>query len=282
MEIRGELRGLKKKLPLLFAFIFVFVFSMPGVVNAAKSKSSSAITIAVDIGHNAAHDSGKVGVNGITEDSCTKKVGTLVKAKLKALGYNVVDCSAVNSTSVRDSLQQRTNKANAAGADYFVSIHFNASPSGKGYGTEVYYRGDAGKKLASSVLSQITALGYADRGVKYNNTYYIMRNSQMPAILIECAFVDSASDMKKFNAESMAAAICSGINTQLNPAAGKPVLRKGTKNYSAVKTLQSLLGIGSDGIFGAATEKSVKNFQKKTGAEVDGVVGQQTWTNLLK
>lgn len=273
---------MKKRLPLLFAFIFVFVFSMTDLANAARSKSSSEITIAVDIGHNAAYDSGKVGVKGITEDACTKKVGTLVKAKLKALGYNVVDCSPAKSTSVRNSLQQRTSKANAAGADYLVSIHYNASPSGKGYGTEVYYRGDAGKKLASSVLSQITALGYADRGIKYNNTYFIMRNSRMPAILIECAFVDSASDMKKFNAETMASAICRGINAQLKPAAVKPVLRKGTKNSSAVSSLQSLLGIRSDGIFGAATEKAVMSFQKKAGVLADGVVGQQTWVKLLK
>jgi len=275
------LRDLKKRLPLLFVFIFVFVFSIPAYTSAAGSQSS-AITIAVDIGHNAAFDGGKVGVNGITEDSCTKKVGTLVKAKLKALGYNVVDCSPVNATSLRNALKQRTDKANSANADYFVSIHFNASLNGKGYGTEVYYRSEEGKKLAASVQSKITALGFADRGIKYKNTYYVMKNAKMPSILIECAFVDSASDMKKFNAESMANAICRGLDSQLNPAGGKPVLRKGASNSEAVKHLQSLLGINSDGVFGPATEKAVKKLQQKLGLMSDGVVGKQTWTRLLK
>jgi N-acetylmuramoyl-L-alanine amidase len=286
------LESLKKRLSLLSVFIFIFVFSMPAFVQAAKGSSASAITIAIDIGHNAAYDGGKVGVNCITEDECTKKVGTLVKSKLKALGYRVVDCSPVNATSERNSLQQRTNKANASGADYFVSIHFNASEGAKGYGTEVYYTGNPGKNLASSVHSQIVGLGYADRGIKYNNTYYILRNTVMPAILIECAFVDSASDMKKYNPEQMASAICRGINSGLKPvsnkvvtgnlASNKPVLRSGSINYSSVGYLQSLLGVHSDGIFGPVTEKAVMNFQKKLGILVDGIVGQQTWGSLLK
>jgi len=287
---RKELEDLKKILSLLF--VFIFVFSMPAFVHAARGPSASVITIALDIGHNAAYDGGKVGVKGITEDECTKKVGTLVKSKLKALGYRVVDCAPVNATSERNSLQQRTNKANAAGADYFISIHFNASEGGKGYGTEVYYKGDPGKNLASSVHSQIVDLGYADRGIKYNNTYYVLRNTAMPAILIECAFVDSASDMKKYNAEQMAAAICRGINSGLkpvsnkvvagNPASNKPVLRRGSINYSSIGYMQRLLGVDHDGIFGPVTEKAVMNFQKKLGIMVDGIVGQQTWKSLLK
>jgi len=270
-----------KRLPLLFVLVFVFVFSMPGFTSAAGSKAS-ALTVAVDIGHNSAYDGGKVGVNGLTEDQCTKKVGTLVKAKLKAMGYNVVDCTPANATSLRNSLKQRTDKANASKADCFVSIHLNASPNGNGFGTEVYYTNDEGKKLAASVQSQITALGFADRGIKYKNTYYVLKNTKMPSILVECAFVDSASDMKKFNPEKMANAICRGLDSQLKPAAGKPVLKKGSKNYDAVKYLQSLLKINSDGIFGNGTDKAVRNLQKKQGLSVDGVVGQQTWTKLIK
>lgn len=68
-----------------------------------------------------------------------------------------------------------------------------------------------------------------------------------------------------------------------------PVLRKGDEGNS-VKALQSILiiagyncgGYGADGDFGTGTEKSVKAYQEHNGLDVDGVVGNDTWTSLLK
>ena len=68
-----------------------------------------------------------------------------------------------------------------------------------------------------------------------------------------------------------------------------PVLRKGDEGNS-VKALQSILilagyscgGYGADGDFGNGTYKSVKEYQKANGLDVDGIVGTQTWTALLK
>jgi peptidoglycan hydrolase-like protein with peptidoglycan-binding domain len=56
-------------------------------------------------------------------------------------------------------------------------------------------------------------------------------------------------------------------------------LKKGSKGES-VKTLQKLLGLTADGIFGANTETAVKQFQLKNGLTVDGVVGDKTWSVL--
>lgn len=66
-----------------------------------------------------------------------------------------------------------------------------------------------------------------------------------------------------------------------------PILKKGSKG-EAVKTIQRLLNVLSyscgtvDGIFGANTEKGVKAFQKASGLTQDGVVGRQTWSDLLQ
>ena len=57
-------------------------------------------------------------------------------------------------------------------------------------------------------------------------------------------------------------------------------LRKGAKR-DEVKTLQRLLGIAVDGVFGTYTEKAVKELQLKNGLSVDGVVGTKTWDILL-
>lgn len=47
-----------------------------------------------------------------------------------------------------------------------------------------------------------------------------------------------------------------------------------------VSTLQKLLGVTVDGIFGPKTEAAVKEFQKKKGLDVDGIVGPKTWAAL--
>lgn len=59
-----------------------------------------------------------------------------------------------------------------------------------------------------------------------------------------------------------------------------PVLKKGCK-CNEVGTLQTLLGIDCDNSFGPITLETVKNFQKESRLEVDGVVGRDTWTALL-
>lgn len=59
------------------------------------------------------------------------------------------------------------------------------------------------------------------------------------------------------------------------------LLKKGSRG-SDVKTLQSLLNIYPDGIFGILTDEAVREFQKNNGLKVDGVVGNATWSALTK
>ena len=60
-----------------------------------------------------------------------------------------------------------------------------------------------------------------------------------------------------------------------------PTLKRGASG-EAVKELQRLLGIKDDGIFGIATETSVKIYQKQHNLQIDGIVGRQTWDTLTK
>lgn len=56
-------------------------------------------------------------------------------------------------------------------------------------------------------------------------------------------------------------------------------IKNGSKGEE-VKTLQKLLGLTADGIFGAKTEAAVKEYQKKNGLTADGIVGAKTWAAL--
>ena len=165
------------------------------------------LTFAIDIGHNSAYDGGAVGIRA--EDISNKEVGTRVMAKLINLGYNVVDTSPTNATSLTNSLQQRCDAANAANADYYVAIHFNMY-NGAASGSEVYIFSDVNRTMAQEVLNNIVSLGYINRGVKYE-TYYVLRNTSMPAMLIECSFLDSVSDMNRYDADAFADAIVNGL-----------------------------------------------------------------------
>lgn len=162
----------------------------------------------IDIGHNCPPDGGAVGIRA--ENHLTMEVGKLVIQKLEALGHTVVNCTPTSSTSVRDSLQQRVKKSNAAKADLFVSIHFNAF-NGQAHGAEVFAISQAGKKYAQNVLNQICSLGFFNRKVKNGLKYFVLRNTKAVAILIECCFCDSKRDMNLFDAEKMATAIVEGL-----------------------------------------------------------------------
>jgi N-acetylmuramoyl-L-alanine amidase len=172
----------------------------------------------IDIGHNCPPDTGALGVK--KEDDLTKAVGTHLMQKLKAAGHTVVDCTPKTASSVNDSLLRRANTANANNVNIFVSIHFNAFNK-KASGAEVFGISNASKGIAQSVLKEIEKLGFKSRGVK-STSLMVLRKTQMPAILVECCFCDSPTDMAIFDAEKMAEAIKVGLIGESKEDAPKP------------------------------------------------------------
>lgn len=104
-------------------------------------------------------------------------------------------------------LTSRTNSANQWRADIFVSFHHNASTGrwGNWTGTETYYaKGSSnGKRLAALIQqANVKAYGLRDRGLKTANLH-ITRETRMPAVLIEGAFMDSVIDIVKMRDDSV-------------------------------------------------------------------------------
>ena len=125
-----------------------------------------------------------------------------------------MNCTPNTAKSLNDSLYQRVITANNSGATLFVSIHHNACPGG--YGSEVLciknnYQGGLSRKVGEAILNELSSLGLKNRGVKDRRDLYVINNTSMPALIVECAFVDSSSDMKNYNPERTAAAIYKGI-----------------------------------------------------------------------
>lgn len=167
--------------------------------------------ILIDCGHCLRGvDTGARG-NGKKEEELTREVGSKALEYFRKLGH---ECELTNIdsgyNSVNSSLKARVDKEKSYKPDLFISIHFN---SGGGTGTETYVCSTKGKaseyaKKVNSKICEIT--GYKNRGVKVAN-YYVLVNTNAPAILVECAFIDSKSDMDRYNANDLAKGIVEGV-----------------------------------------------------------------------
>ncbi|WP_129710511.1 N-acetylmuramoyl-L-alanine amidase family protein [Priestia megaterium] len=152
----------------------------------------------LDAGHGGT-DSGALG-NNLREKDITLQLVLHARAYLEH-NYSV-DVQVTRSTDVFVSLSDRASRANAWGADIFVSMHINA---GGGTGFETYrYPSQEGsqssllqKELHTEILTIMRKFGtIADRGLKTAN-YAVLRETNMPAVLTENLFIDTTADAEK-------------------------------------------------------------------------------------
>lgn len=156
-----------------------------------------------------------------------KKLGQV----LNRCGLDVV---FVSDTQEDTPLSLRTQRANDAKADLFVSIHYNAFQGvwGTHGGVETFhYPGSTkGQRLAALVQDELVkATGLRNRGVKHKN-FYVLRRTFMPAILCECGFMDNLEEAKLMLdenyqqrvAEAIAKGICNYLGVEYVPADDSP------------------------------------------------------------
>ena len=250
----------------------------------------------IDIGHNCPPvDTGAVGIR--KEDELNKEVGVKVMEKLKALKHDVVYCTPSYASTLSNSLYRRINKANEEKVDFYVSIHFNA---GGGRGTEVFAISKTAKEVAKRVVDAIATLGYVNRGVKDGSYLYVLKNTKMPAILVEGGFVDSKEDMERFNAEKIANAIIKGLTGRVVNEKDIENQEEGEKDVNPVPNgillkIQRALNIlnildstgkklTEDGLIGEKTTSALKRFQSITGLEISGAADakiEEALVNIL-
>ncbi len=239
----------------------------------------------IDVGHNCPPDTGVAGVK--REDVLTLDVGSRVISKLKALGHEVIECHPKQADTVRESLSKRCQTANTAKVDTYVSIHFNGF-NWQANGTEVYAISDKGRKIAEPVLNEIVKLGFLSRGIKSGTHLYVLRNTHMPAILVECCFCDAQKDMHLLNTEAMANAIVKGLTGQL-PSSSVNLIPDEEQNVNTtIIRLQKALNqlkitdqngnsLIEDNILNAQSISALQKFQEIVGIEQTGTTGEATW-----
>ncbi|WP_165859365.1 N-acetylmuramoyl-L-alanine amidase [Desulfofundulus salinus] len=154
------------------------------------------VVIAVDPGHGGP-DPGALG-NGLREKDITLKMALRVAELLSARGARPL---LTRSGDYDVGLYERTDMANRAGADLFVSIHINANVNPAVQGTATYILSPAGggdpnrreesRKLAGYIQAQLVQrLGLENDGVLEAN-FAVLRTSLMPAVLVEVAYISN-------------------------------------------------------------------------------------------
>lgn len=161
-------------------------------------------------------DSGAVGRDGSLEKDLNLSIAKACGAVLERHGVKV---RLSRTKDEADPVSQEVAECNTFAPDLAVGIHNNA---GGGDGAEAFhtYAGGTGKTLALSILAEIVLLGQRSRGAKTRLTssgadyYAFIRDTKAPAVIVECAFVDS-SDVEIVDTEAervkMGEAIARGI-----------------------------------------------------------------------
>lgn len=180
-----------------------------------------AIKIYIDQGHNPQSPNAGAEGNGFVEQDLTYEIGIRLYDLLRSNGNFDVRVSRPTpetslGTSNSSSLRIRVDEANAFGADYFISLHANASsnPSVSGSEALVYNEPSVASDLGEDILVWLNRItGLRNRGIVERPGLYVLRKTQMPAVLVEMGFISNPSDaaLMNNNPELFAEGIYNGI-----------------------------------------------------------------------
>lgn len=120
-------------------------------------------------------------------------------------------------TKKQIDLNYRISKATEAKADIFVSIHVNSTVTGKKSGAETFYNfsSEESKNLAVNIQQELIKISGMNRRIAKPGDYYIIKNTSMPAVIVEVGYLSNINERKKLQQtwyqEQVARAIAKGI-----------------------------------------------------------------------
>ncbi|WP_313467881.1 GBS Bsp-like repeat-containing protein [Streptococcus parasuis] len=230
--------------------------------------SARSYTIYIDPGHGGVDSGASYGE--VYEKNLALSVANKLKENLIQLGYQVLMTRTADYNV--DFKTERSQMANQSNADLFISIHFNATglASSNATGIETYWyqydpeyqskinaamHNDPTRLAESEILanqvqaSLISGTGAVNRGVR-RETFAVLRETAIPAILVELGFMDNPSDLQKIKQDSyqtkLANALSQGIDNWYGAVGSKPTSGTSTQKKS---TEQSQMTTGQQSFF---------------------------------
>ena len=177
----------------------------------AKVKAIDFSTVVIDAGHGG-HDPGGIPGQRVPEKMVALDVAKRVQILLQRSGLRTV---MTRSGDYFVPLGERVGIANQQSKAIFVSVHFNSGERVGAMGFETYfYRGDGANMASRIQRNLLTTCSTEDRGVRQRG-YYVLRNTRIPAILVECGFLtnptEAAMALNARHRQRLAQAIAEGI-----------------------------------------------------------------------
>jgi N-acetylmuramoyl-L-alanine amidase len=157
---------------------------------AAKGSGGGGMTVVIDAGHGG-HDRGGIPGQRIAEKDMTLDVALRLKNVLSASGYNVV---MTRDSDVFIPLGTRVAIANSHRNAIFVCVHFNATNRAGASGIETYFYSRDSLSLASAIHHYVTGGAPSSNRHVRRRGYYVLRKTNIPAVLVECGFLTNPTE----------------------------------------------------------------------------------------
>ncbi len=213
----------------------VLEFNNPALVQSSSNAYGYSLfgtRIALDSGHGGGNNPGAVGVHpSYPESTINQLITTYLKQELESIGATVY---FIDSISTDPSLESRVQQAKKFNAHMMISIHQNSALSSKVTGSEAFYFNQYSKKLAENIASRIySAVPTNNRGAKFGY-FYVTRDTQFPATLVECGFISNSEEhyklMQSSTQQALAKAITEGVIAFARATGGASSFAMGTES----------------------------------------------------
>lgn len=200
---------------IIYIFFVIKAFMSIDSYSTVNTNADSIQTIIIDAGHGG--DDGGAVANGIVEKDVNLSISKKLYNIFKASGFNVKmtrnSDEMINDygDSLRErkisDMKKRLGIFNSSENNVVISIHQNKFTQEQYFGTQIFYSTNNPKSLAlaNSVKSNVQALLQPDneREVKpATRDIYLLYNSKVPSIIVECGFISNFNEANKLKQES--------------------------------------------------------------------------------